>query len=126
MPKATVDMTPQNFELKSLEGAYIQAKPLSYGQKKERDDASSRMYSEFRENQKKNETNKMFLDSMSRQSTLFAFQHCLVDHNLEDDNGQKLNFNNDATLDILDPKVGSEIEKILEGLNGDDVDMTDF
>jgi hypothetical protein len=124
MPKATVSTDVQTFNLKSCPGGYIKAKPLSYGQKKSRADKSGQMFAELKE--RGGLGNKMFLETITTQSTLFDYQHCIVDHNLEDDNGNKLNFNNDATLDVLDPIIGTEIEDILAKLNGDDVDMRDF
>jgi hypothetical protein len=127
MPKATVTTDTQHFELKSLEGAYVDVRALSYGEKKAREDIASRMYAESLErNGTRPENNRLFIDTMARQSVLYDFQRCIIDHNLEDDRGNKLNFNNDGTLDILDPRVGSELEKILSMLNGDDADLEDF
>lgn len=124
MPRATVNTEVQTFQLKTCEGGYIKAKPLSYGQKKSRADASGHMWAELLE--KGGLGNRMNLDTITRAATLFDFQNCIVEHNLEDDNGRPLNFDNDGTLDILDPRVGDEIEAHLATLNGDDTDMEAF
>jgi hypothetical protein len=123
MPRATVSTETQKYNLKSLEGGYIVARPLSYGQKKARADKSGQMYAEMQE---RGVGDRMYIETITTAATLYDFQHCIFDHNLEDDDGRKLDFNNAATLDVLDPHVGGEIEEILAKLNGDDADMRDF
>jgi hypothetical protein len=49
--------------------------------------------------------------------TLFDFQRCIAEHNLEDESGRLLNLGNLNDLIRLDPKVGQEIEGILSDLN---------
>ena len=60
---------------------------------------------------------KMTIELMNRKATLFDFTHCIVDHNLEDENGNKLNLHNSADIDRLDPRVGEEIEQVLDKMN---------
>jgi hypothetical protein len=126
MPKATVDMAPQMLSLKSVEGGSITVRPLSYGQKKARADIATRMYSEVDEDQGKARDNRMYMDMLNRATTVYDFSHCILDHNLEDDQGRQLNFGNEATLDVLDPRIGTEIENILAKINGDDESLKDF
>lgn len=126
MPKATVDMTPQAIDLKTVEGGTVTVKPLSYGQKKVRADMATRMYAETEAGSGNMRDNRMYLDTLNRATTLYDFKNCIVDHNLTDDNDRPLNFSLDATLDILDPRVGTEIENILAELNGDDEELKDF
>lgn len=126
MPKATVDMTPQIMDLKSVEGGTVTVKPLSYGQKKVRADMATRMYAETDQDSGQMRDGRMYLDTLNRATTLYDFKNCIVDHNLTDDNDRPLNFSMDATLDILDPRVGTEIENILAKINGDDDDLKDF
>jgi len=118
-------MTPQVVELNSVEGGTVTVRPLSYGQKKVRADMATRMYAEM-ETEGGTRDNRMYLDTLNRATTLYDFKNCIVDHNLEDDQGRQLNFSMDATLDILDPRVGTEIEKILAKINGDDEELKDF
>ena len=47
----------------------------------------------------------------------FQFRNMILDHNLEDENGRKLNFANRADFAKLDTEVGAEIEKIINNLN---------
>jgi len=66
---------------------------------------------------KGNANTRMDIDMLQAQSRIFEFNHCVVDHNLSDDHGTKLNFSNPSTLGILDPKVGQEIEQLIDNLN---------
>ena len=50
----------------------------------------------------------------------FEFKNCIVDHNLEDDDGNLLDFSNPMSLSILNPKIGSEIDRYIEELNQED------
>ena len=124
MPRATVTTDTTVVQLKTLPEGYVKVKPLSYGQKKTRADKSASMWAELKE--RGGLGDRMMLDTITRSSTLFDFQNCIVDHNLEDERGNKLNFDNEATLDVLDPRIGDEIEKILAGINGDDIELADF
>jgi len=49
--------------------------------------------------------------------TEFEFQHCVVDHNLEDEDGRKLDLTKASDFNKLDPKVGQEIEELIRDLN---------
>lgn len=124
MPKATVDMSPQVIPLKTLEGGSITVKPLSFGQKKARADIAMRMYSETGDEGMRD--NRMYMDMLNRATTVYDFSHCIVEHNLEDEQGRALSFANEATLDVLDPRIGTEIENILAKINGDDEGLKDF
>jgi hypothetical protein len=52
----------------------------------------------------------------------------VVDHNLEDADGRKLDFRNLADFDNLDPRIGEEIGKLLDELNNfeDEDDQGNF
>jgi hypothetical protein len=54
---------------------------------------------------------------ITEESTLFDFVHCILDHNLEDENGNKLNLTNKADIARLDPRIGEEIDTFLGELN---------
>jgi hypothetical protein len=50
----------------------------------------------------------------------FEFKNCIQDHNLEDDNGAKIDFNNPMSYRILHPKIGAEIAAAIDKLNQED------
>jgi len=60
---------------------------------------------------------KMSIAMINEQATIFDFTHCIVDHNLEDDNGVKMDLTNVINIRRLDPRVGDEIEQLIDKLN---------
>lgn len=118
MPRATVDTEATRYELKTLPGGFVELRPLPFGKVLERREKASRMSME--QQQRKGSSQKINFDLMQRWARSFDFANCIVDHNLEGDDGQKLNFSLPNTLEILDPKIGSEIEKYIDELNQDE------
>lgn len=112
---ATVPTDATRYDLKSVSGAWVSLRPLPYGMLIERRDKASRMSMET--SNRRNDNSKLDIDMMQHQSRIFEFQNCLIDHNLSDDQGNKLNFSNPSTLNLLDPKVGQEIERLIDDLN---------
>jgi hypothetical protein len=129
MPVATID--PAKFDrvqLKSLEGAYIEVRPLPYGKKLERRDKATRMFMEQEaasgksRKQVETEINRFELETLNKWARVFDFKYCIGDHNLTDPNGAKLDLGSPMTLETLDPRVGSEIENLLDKINNEDED----
>lgn len=131
MPNATVSLElGERINLKSLEGAYVRLKSMPFGKKLERRDKATRMSmmmeAENRKKGKKDEPTEVKLDILNRWSTAFDFAQCIGEHNLTDDNNKPLDLSNPDVLDILDPRVGTEIEALIADLIGDDEELTDF
>lgn len=114
MPKATVSKDTEKYDLKSLDGAFVELRQMSYGEVlrqrglmqtvsgvggSSKDGTGPRMEFRFEE---------------SRQ---FEFERCVVDHNLEDEGGTKLDFRKEGTLRQLDPRVAQEIENLIDKMN---------
>lgn len=123
MPDATISDEVIRKDLKSLPGAWVDLRPLPFGQMLERRDRASRMSMETGQ---KGKNNKVDIDTMQTVSRQYEFMHCIVDHNLEDRSGVKLNFSNPQTISILNPKVGGEIETYIDDLNQPDEDVEPF
>jgi hypothetical protein len=132
MPRATVTTETVKKDLNSVEGGWVELKQLSFDQMLERRDKALRMSLEqeasTNRGKRRNVVQKIDLESASQWSRQFEFANCIVDHNLENEKGEKLNFTNPMTLSILDPKVGAEIERYIEELNeeGDEESLEDF
>jgi hypothetical protein len=127
MPVATRSQETVRKDLKTLEGAFVELRQLSFDEMLERRDKAMRMSMEQRPGKKKDDTAKIDFESAMQWTRFFEFSRCIVDHNLEDEQGKKLNFENRMTLKILDPKVGVEIEKYIEDMNEeDDEEAEDF
>lgn len=135
MPVVTVD--PNNYVRKELKSApadpnkpgdepgYIMVRPLPYGMKLERRDKATKMAMEVeagktgRRRNNAEQSQRFDLETMSEWASQYDFSYCIGDHNLLDSAGNKLNFSNPMTFKLLDPKVGSEIETIINELNED-------
>lgn len=128
MPRATVSQETVRKDLKTLEGGFVELKQLSYDQILERRDKAMKMSMEQKPGRKKDESTKIDFESAMQWDRFFAFSNCIIEHNLENDEGKPLDFSNRMTLKILDPKVGSEIEKYIEEMNEDEDDesLEDF
>lgn len=69
---------------------------------------------------------EMMMESANEVVQRFQFSTQIQDHNLEFAGGIKINFSNPAHLKKLPPKLGAEIEDILDKLNEDDEVEADF
>lgn len=114
MPRGTVSLEPQRYELKTaLPDGYVVLKRMSYGQVIER---RSLLTLGFRSDGKSND----FQGEMAMASskiTAYEFASCIVDHNLEDENGVKMNLTVPDGLVQLDSKIGQEIESYISEMN---------
>lgn len=117
MPKATVSHAGVRHELKSCPpDGYVELRQLSYDEILARRDGITNMSIE------RDDTETVNINTMQRWAREFDFRNCIRDHNLEDDNGQPLDFTKSHTFKVLDPKVGMEIEALIDELNGEEDD----
>ena len=116
MPKATVSHVGIRHDLKSCEGGYVELRQLSYDEILARRQGISNLTVD------REDTQTVTINTMQSWAREFDFRNCIRDHNLEDDNGQLLDFSKSHTFKILDPRVGREIELLIDQLNGDDED----
>jgi hypothetical protein len=120
MPKATIDVNEATrLDLKSLEGGFVVLKRMSYGKRLERNSLSTQMKVSAERGSKGFDGE---LKMLNRQVTQLEFADCIVDHNLEDDDGNKLDFSRPMTLDVLDPKIGQEIGDKIDEMHNYDVE----
>jgi hypothetical protein len=113
MPRAVIDFeNTDKFDLKSLPGAYIELRRMSFGHKLQRQQLSMQMSvkgsGKNAEMDMKQETVKV---------TVFEFTACIVDHNLEDEKGEKLDLSKASDIIRLHPQVGEEIDKYINEMN---------
>ena len=124
MPRATAVVNTEHYELKSLPGGWIEVRRLTYGETLRR---RSMMTMEFAGDPSKGDA-RAEMAMMNAKATEFDFARCVKDHNLfaDDEETRKLNLGTRADLDQLDPRVGQEIEQILDKLNNfDDSDVAE-
>jgi hypothetical protein len=131
MPRATVMTDTVKHELKTCPGAWVLLRPLSYGKKLARQEQATRMTLKAQQGPRRRGQSPdadTEISLLSRAAALLDFRECVVDHNLEDADGRKLDFRNLADFDNLDPRIGEEIGKLLDELNNfeDEDDQGNF
>lgn len=131
MPRATASQTDTiRYELKSLpaseneEAGFVELRKLSYGQILERRDMAGKMVVNMPSTGRRDEDMKAAVDLAQQTATAYEFKHCIVSHNLEDDNGNLLNFGDSRTIAMLDPSVGQEIAQLIDDLNDFEADLS--
>lgn len=125
MPNAVVDVSQTHrIDLKTLPGAFVELRRLSYGQKLERQ--SMAVQSSIKGEGKNAEMN---MAMMQQEVSAFEFRHCIADHNLTDENDVKLDFRQKKNVFRLDPRVGEEIGNHIDEMNnfdeGDEAENSD-
>lgn len=125
MPKATANVQEaERHELKTCPGGFVALRRLTYGQKLERKAMASIASAESQGRGSKNM--KMQIAMVNEQATLYDFTHCIVDHNLEGDDGQKLDLTSVNVIRLLDPRIGEEIEQAMDKINNFEEDDPDL
>lgn len=114
MPKATVSTQPQTFELKSLPEGWVQLRRMSYGERLHRQDMAMAMSMSADQRTK---TAEMNVTPAQTKVAQFELATCVVDHNLEDEQGRKLNFSNALDCAQLDGRIGEEIAELIDTIH---------
>jgi hypothetical protein len=120
MPRATVTTDTVRHELKTCPDAFVVLKPMSYGTKLGRSDQAMKMTMKAESGPRKRgqaQNSETQIEMLQRAATQIDFQSCIVDHNLEDETGRKLDFRSFSDIDMLDPKIGEEISTLIDELN---------
>lgn len=119
MPKAIVDTArTDRFELKTLpasdgeEAGFVVLRRMSYGEFLRRRDMISKMSMKG-----EGKNTEAIMEMANEIVTRYEFQACIVDHNLEDANGNQLDFRSAKTFAQLDPTVGEEIAELIDDYN---------
>lgn len=121
MVKASVNLEGDRFELDSVEGGYVVLKRMTYGQKLYRQQSATNQTVRS-QGKGRSATTEMDIDLLARKVAEYEFAHCIVDHNLDDENDNKFDFNKPDTIDKLDPRIGDEISKLIGNMNNFDED----
>lgn len=114
MPRATVNINAtERIDLESCPGGYVVIKKLTYGEYLTRQDLAMKVQMAEGQGGKA----QLEMKGANLVVTCFEMQRCIVEHNLEDDSGNPLNFKVEATTTILDPIIGQEISEAIERMN---------
>lgn len=124
MPVATI--TPdetQRFDLKSIEGGFVELRHMTYGEWLHRRDMATKMA--LVGDPRKNDS-KVSIDALQTETTLYEFAKCVVDHNLTDDQEVKLQLGKKEDFAKLHPKIGEEIQSYITEMNAWESDAEDL
>lgn len=122
MPVATANLEPE--DPKPLKSAppdgFVVLKRMTYGQKLDRMKHVGKLSVDMRGKGKGGTKGEM--EMLQKASTIYDFRACIVDHNLTDTTGRKLNLSNERDIDSLDPRIGEEIGTLIDELNNFEAD----
>lgn len=112
MPRATFNPNATTrFELKTCPpDGFIVVRRLSLGESAKREQATMKMALQGADAK----TRQMNIDPQITALLEFDFATMIVEHNLEDEHGNLLNFKNPADVSRLDGPIGEEIKKCLD------------
>lgn len=111
MPRATTSMDTERHDLKSAPpDGFVEIRPMDYGTFLQRRDMAMKMGVTGAGGG----AQKIDLDILQETVTRFEFKSCIVDHNLEDENGKKLDLTSAQDFKRLDPKIGQEISDLID------------
>jgi hypothetical protein len=126
MPRATIGTETEKFFLRSLDDpndpGWIELRRLPYGMVLERRDMAAKMAVEGL-GERNVKDMKVTTELIQAEVTAYEFRHCIVDHNLEDENGRKLNLGTKQDITKLDPRVGAEIAQLIDDFNDWEADL---
>lgn len=116
MPRATVDVAEtQRHELKTCPDGYVVLRAMTYGEYLKRRDMLSNMRLKGQ-----GKDSEAIMDMATEKVAIYEFSKCIVEHNLEDDKGDLLNFRNPNTFNQLNPRIGEEISTLIGKMNNYD------
>jgi hypothetical protein len=116
VPAAVISDEPRRFELKSLEGGFVIIREMSYGERIHRQSLAGAM--KILKDNKSDYAGEIAMETA--RLTEWDFAHLIVDHNLEDRDGRKLNLGNKADLAKLSARIGDEVGKYIDEVNSFD------
>jgi len=120
MPVAVVKDETERFELKSLGGAYVVVRQMSYGEKMLRSGMTGAMKL-LKDNKQSDYVGELSMET--QKITLWDFANLIVEHNLQDMDGRELNFRNETDVRKLSSKIGEEVGTYIDKVNNfEDID----
>jgi hypothetical protein len=108
-------MEPQHEDLKTCPGGFIKARRMSYGELMTSQDLAYQV--QMKASQENPDDPEMGV-TMSRIAVVeFQLKTCILDHNLDGDNGDRLDFKQARDVHLLDANIGQEIVQIIDKMH---------
>lgn len=114
MPRAVSVGQTQRYDLKSVPEGYVVIRRLTHGEKAERQMLNNKMTMKATRGKKDVDSE---ITLYNAKVDMYNFAHCIVEHNLQDENDQPLNFTNPADVNRMDGKVTEEIATYIDKEN---------
>lgn len=122
MPRAEVTSEAIKYDLVSCPpDGYVKIKQLPYHEMLVRRDRAGQLFFD-----PSGEDTKVEISTLQAWARAYEFKHCIVEHNLEKKDGSPFDFSKDGELSFLDPRVGQEIEELIDKLHNVETDVKDF
>lgn len=116
MPVAVVTDEHHREELKSLPGAYVVIREMTYGERLQRSSLTGAM--KILKDTKSDYAGELSMET--QKIALWDFANLIVEHNLEDVDGRALNFKNASDVAKLSARVGDEVGALVDKWNSFD------
>jgi hypothetical protein len=117
MPIATLIDEPERFELKTLPGAFVMVRQMTYGERMNRSNLSGAM--KILKDTKSDYAGEMAMET--ERITLWDFANLVTDHNLETSDGangvRKLDLKRSTDVRMLNARVGDEVGTYIDKKN---------
>lgn len=129
MPIATITERTKHIDLRTCEGGYVVIKRMSHGEKLHR-----RSMTKMSVNAKRGKKDvQAEIDMMQKNVALWEFANLILEHNLEtyikpddpESGTRLLNFKNPADVELLDGKIGEEIDAAISDFNNFELEAED-
>lgn len=116
MPRATNNIADvERIDLTTCPGGYVTLRRMTYGQYLHRQQMAMDM--QMQTTGKKGSAMSMDINMAQDKVAAFEFATCIGEHNLEDDQGNSLDFRQALHVQMLDPRVGQEIGDNINRMN---------
>jgi len=119
MPKAVATQETYRRELKSVPDGFVSLRKLNYGEVLARREMAQQFDVSETEGGKPQGSIKVSQKGVA----ILEFSKSIVDHNLDDADDRRLNFNDPQDILKLAPEVAQEIERLINELN--EFDLTE-
>jgi hypothetical protein len=126
MPRATNNiLDTKRVDLKSCPEGFVVLRRMTYGQWLKRQEIAMTLQMKQGESNGKGSRPEMVADVAiaGTEVARWEFSCCVAEHNLEDDQGQPLDFKSAFMIDLLDPRIGQEIGREIDKMNQFEEDL---
>lgn len=113
MPVAVVTSEHHREELKTLPGAFVVVREMTYGERLNRSGLAGAM--KILKDTKSDYAGEISMET--QRLTLWDFANLVVEHNLEDTDGRTLNFKNEQDVRKLNSRIGDEVGQLIDKWN---------